>query len=325
MINRTLENEGAIHFTSLDRFGATLGFTVMPDKAIELIPLLATDCSFEKWDLRDAKKLAAIVVEEANSSAQIVLTENLFAAAFGPQSTAGRSMYYSDVTTDAIKSFRQRGYGMQGAILTATGVKDHAAFCTAVTELLTDAPAGSAEAGASNLAYFGGESRIAAPSSGYAHVALGFQGPTSSVITGVLKHLLNLLGGENDVSAFSTHGIIGLYAGSADSSGLTDSMVKTIKSTISPDVVKRAKNLAKAEALLAMDGGSKTLAQFMTAYVKESGSFTGPADVAKAYDAVTEAQVQTALATMLKNKPSLAAIGDIRMVPYHATIVSQLS
>ena len=86
------------------------------------------------------------------------------------------------------------------------------------------------------------------------------------------------------------------------------------------------KTLAKAEALLALEGGSKLLASAMTASVMESGSvFGGPADVAKAYDAVTDKQVSDAVAAMLSSNLSMAAIGDIGMVPYHATVASRLS
>ena len=67
------------------------------------------------------------------------------------------------------------------------------------------------------------------------------------------------------------------------------------------------------------------LAQSMTAAVLESGSFSGPAEVAKAYDSVTDAQVSEALKKMLASNPSMAAVGDIGMVPYHATVASRLS
>jgi len=179
MINRTIENDGGVPFVTAGRHGATLGYTVAPDKAAGLVNLLAVDCSFEKWDVRDAKKLAEIAVEEANSSAQIVLTENLYAAAYGPQSTAGRPFYYSGLSTEGIISFRDRTYGLNGSVLTATGIKDHSAFCTQVTEALSEARAGSSDAPPA-MDYLGGESRVAAPSAGYAHVAMAFKGPSTS-------------------------------------------------------------------------------------------------------------------------------------------------
>lgn len=324
LINRTIENNGGVPMVSADRYKATLGYSIVPEKAVGLIPMLAIDCSMEKWDIRDAKATSAIEVEEANASAQMVLTESLFAAAYGPQTPGGRPFYYADQSFDVIKGFRERTYGLNGAILTATGVKDHAAFCNAAADLLSDAPAGSADTSTS-MSYLGGETRIAAPSAGYAHVALAFEGPSSSVLAGVVKQLFTLSGLEVGVSGFSTPGLVGVYAGSADASSLVDSMTSVVTATTAPELVKRAKTLAKAEALSALDGGSQALAEFMAASVMDTGNFSGPADVAKAYDAVTDAQVQDVVSKMLKSNPSLAAVGDIGSVPYQASVASRFS
>lgn len=322
-INRTIEDEGGTPFSFVNRRSATVGFTVAPEKAVGLIPLLAIDCSFEKWDVRDAKHHAVVESAVSNKSAQIVLTENLHAAAYGPQSPAGRPLYGASCSTDTIKAFRARGYGLNGAVLSATGVKDHSAFCTEAENLLSDARAGSAE-GPASLTYLGGESRVSAPSSGYAHVAMAFEGPASSVVANVIVQFLNLAGMESGVTAFSIPGLLGVYAGSAFPSTLIGAMTGTVKTAISPTIVKRAKNLAKAEALFALDGGSKSLASVMTASVLGSISFSSPADVAKAYDSVTEKQVTEVLAAMLKCNTSLAAVGDISSVPYQATVAASL-
>jgi predicted Zn-dependent peptidase len=325
VITRTIENEGGTPFATADRRGATLGFTVTPDKATSLIHLLAVDCSFEKWDMRDAKNLAQVISNDAGTSAQIVLTENLFAAAYGAQSAAGRTFYESSAPADLVKSFRARSYGVNGAILTATGVSDHAAFCTEAAELLSGAPAGAASVASSPIVYTGGESRVAASSGGYAHVALAFEAPASSVVANVVKHVLSLTGSSAGVAGFATTGLVGVYAGSDETAGIVDAMSAVLTTKFNSDILKRAKSSAKAEALFALDGGSKMLAQAMTAGVLETGSFAGPAQVAKAYDAVSEKDVSAAITAMLKTNPSLAAIGDISLVPYHANIAGRFT
>jgi hypothetical protein len=171
----------------------------------------------------------------------------------------------------------------------------------------------------------GGESRVAALSSGYAHVAIAFEAPASSAVAGTVKQLLTLLGAGNGVAGFGTKGLVGIYKGGAAPAGLVDSLCSALTATISPGVIKRAKNMAKAEALFAIDGGSKTLADFMTLTVQESGSFTNPAAVTQYYDSVTEAQVQSAMTAMLKSNPSMAAVGDISAVPYQAYVAQRLS
>ena len=322
-INRSIENEGATPFVSADRHAATLGYTVEPDNAVGLVPLLAIDCTFEKWDVRDAIALAAYQTKEANKSAQIVLTEQIYAAAYGPQSPMGRPFYCADAHTDEIVEFRRRGYGLNGAILTATGVKDHAAFCTEVEELLKESPVGSSDP-APVAAYLGGEGRISAPSAGFAHVALAFEAKVSIPLRNVLKQCLDLVGREAGVSAFQTKGLLGVYAGaSSDAVGtLEGALTKTLMSAPSAEIIRRAKTLAKAEAMFAMDSGSKGLAAAMTAAVAESGSFANSSAVAQAYDSISDKDITSALSTILKSNPALAAVGDIGVVPYQGTFAA---
>jgi len=318
-IYRSIEEAGGVPFAKADRFGATLGYTANRETATSIVNMLAVNSSFELWDVRDAKSHAKLEAEEASTSAQIMLTENLFAAAYGAQTPAGRPFYLSTAPSpDLIKSFRERAYGMSGAVLTATGVADHAAFCSEVSELLKDSVEGTPDK-ASAFTYLGGESRVSAPSSGYAHVAMAFESTTSSAVAKVIKSAFSIVGAEAGVEGFATKGLVGVYAGSEDGAGLVEAMTTTVKS-LSPEVIKRAKTLAKFEALMALDGGSQVLAETMTASVLESGSFSGPAAVAKEYDSISDSAVTGAVSAMLKTNPSLAAIGDISMVPYHASI-----
>jgi predicted Zn-dependent peptidase len=321
-INRTIENAGGTPFVYGDRAGVSLGFTVLPDKAIDLVPLLAIECSFEKWDIRDARALVKMEAAEAYKSAQVVLTEAINAAAFGPQSPAGRPYYSTDASVEKTMSFYERSYGLQGAYLVATGIKDHDAFCKAVNSALSDAPAGE-KLPFPKMEYLGGESRVAAPSAGYAHVAMAFAAPEDMVLANVVKNAFSVLGMGSGVTGFSSAGLVGLYAGGTDGGAVADAMSKAVTGTISPDIVKRAKRLAKAEALFAIDGGSQLLCQYMTESVMSTCKYSGPADVIKDYDAVTDEQVKGAFSTMLKSNPSLAAIGNISQVPYHATIASR--
>ena len=326
MIMRNIEDDGGVPFAAAGKYGACLGFTCPPENAARLAPLLATDCSFEKWDVRDAKKLAAVEVEVANESAQVVLTEHIYAGAFGAQSVAGRPYYYTSpgsVSLDSIKSFRSRAYGMNGAVLAATGVADHAAFVKQLEEGLAASPAGSSEA-APTPVYVGGESRLAVTGSSYTHVALAFDGTSASTpLLNVIKHVFNISGSEVGASAFATKDLVGVYGGGVGGT-IADSLCDVVTKA-GPELVKRAKVLAKAEALFALDGGSKALADAMTASVVETGSFAGAAGVAAAYDAITEKEVEAAVVAMYKKTPTLAAVGDISNVPYLGSIASRFS
>merc|ERR1719253_2375903 len=270
LILRNLEEDGAAPFATADRHGATVGYTAAPDKAARLVPLLATTCAFEPWDVKDAKTIAGEEAKAANSSVLSVLTEQLYGAAYGAQTAVGRSYYSDAASASAIKSFREKAYVLNGAVLSATGVADHGAFVRSVEEGLSESAVGEASAAAS-AAYLGGGSRISAPV-GEAHVALAFEGPKSSALLNVVKQCLTLSG----ASAFTAPGLVGVYAGVpvASASTVADSLSAAVTAIPSNDVVERAKAMAKA--------------------------------VAAAYTA------------MLKSTPSMAAVGDIAAVPYHA-------
>ena len=71
VILRNLEDDGAVPFSIARRTSATVGFTCVPENAERLIPLLATACSFERWDVRDALAAAAMEAKSAGANAQV--------------------------------------------------------------------------------------------------------------------------------------------------------------------------------------------------------------------------------------------------------------
>lgn len=325
LINRTIENEGAAPFAKADRHKSTLGYTVEPDNALGLIPLLAIDCTFEKWDVRDAKKLANFQIEQANKSVEVVLTEQIYAAAYGASSAMGRPLYCAAASKSEIVSFRNRGYGLNGSILTATGIQDHAAFCTEVDTLLAESPEGDASSVSVPL-YLGGEARLSAPSIGYAHVALAFEVKGPSPIRNIVKHCFGQIGKESGVSTFETGGMVGLYASARTESvgALEVTITETLTTKLIPEIISKAKFLAKAEATFGLDCGSSGLATAMAESVMETGGFTDAATVATLYDSISDSDVTNAVGLMFKSNPSLAAVGDIAMVPYQGTFASRL-
>ena len=71
LIIRSLEDVGATLFSSAGRRGATIGFTSVKENAAFVAPLLVTECSFEKWDVKEAQQLAGVEAAEATSNAQV--------------------------------------------------------------------------------------------------------------------------------------------------------------------------------------------------------------------------------------------------------------
>lgn len=324
---RTLETDGATPFATAGRTGASLGFTVAPDKAERLLPLLVTRCDYEKWDVRDATHTAHVLVAQAQANPQMVLTEQLYAAAYGPQSPLGKPFYAPPASPAGIRTFREKNYGIGSAILAATGIKDHDAFVHAVKEGFVNANTESSSTPTAHNTYMGGESRISAPSTGYSHLSLALQAPAQDpALRHVMKYCLALLssGNNDDVSAFTAPGLVGLYASSPSSATLVDSVATVLTSTPTDELVARAKNLAKADAVFQLDGGSQNLSEVMTVGLLETGGFD-PAATADAYDAITTSQVSAAMATALQSNPAVAALGDLTHVPYQAEIKARFS
>jgi hypothetical protein len=71
VILRNLENNGASPFAVADRYSATIGYTAAPEKASFVLPLLATSCTYEKWDVKGALETAKMEVEESLNNIQV--------------------------------------------------------------------------------------------------------------------------------------------------------------------------------------------------------------------------------------------------------------
>jgi predicted Zn-dependent peptidase len=321
VILRNLENDGAVPWSFFGRYESGLGFTCAPDKAERLIPLIATKCSYEKWDVRDAINLSNDIIDEAMSNTQIVLTDHLYGAAYGPQSSLGRSCHTKNVNPEALIAFRERCYVTNGAVVVATGVKDHDMIVNAVQDGFSHLNAGSKEK--ASASYLGGESRVSAKTDGYAHVAIAFESLTNKPLGNILKHCLSQ---TSNASSFNAPGLVGVYVSSPalEAGNAVDNVCSTLLQPLTDEVVSRAKTLAKAEALMVLDNGSKDLAQALTNSVIEKGSFSYESESA-AYDDISNEMVINAFAKMISTKPSLAAVGEIDAVPYHATIAVNFS
>jgi predicted Zn-dependent peptidase len=321
-ILRTLENGGASPFTSATRHSASVGYTCAPENAAPLVGAVIsqTACSFEPWDVHETIKISKQQAAAAALSPEVSLTEAVFAASYGSESTLGRPFCNPACTSDSLVSFRRRNYVFDGAVLVATGV-NHSSFLKEVEEALGEVPSTLPASETADVAFVGGEARLFAPAGGSAHVALSVNAAVDYPTLSVLKHCVTL---SSSVSAFAVPGLLGVYGTAAsDAAGeLTDSLLSALSKPVTNDVIQRAKLRAKAEALLAIENGSKSLADIMTMNVLYTGSFTA-ASVAAAFDGITSKAVSDAF-TAVKNKGvSLAAVGEIQNVPPHRIISSK--
>jgi len=345
LVNRNLENRGAIPFTSADRYGSTIGFTTCPENASYLLPLLALETTFEKWDVNDALKTANIRVEEANSNAQTVLSESVYAASFGAQSPMGRPFYSNDANGHTLRSFRERSFVLDGAVLAATSVSNHDAFASAVEESFSEysniglsKTKGEEEEKRDSPPFVGGECRIHAPSSGHSHIALAIPAQCSGPILDVSKHYLNLIASSpsspSPFTAFTTPGLIGAYGFSRDTSdsvAIVDSICHALEAAMAnpdPAILDRARLLAAAAAAFNEEAVSgRKLAEIITRDILDAtaGKVLEKSDVTSLYSAITSDDVAAVFSTLSERPPALAAVGDISYVPYQGSIASRFT
>jgi len=287
------------------------------------VPLLVAQSTFEKWDVVDAIKCVSTEVTDANKKIQSLLTESIYAAAFGAQSPMGRTLYSDAATRASIQSFRERAYVLDGAVLAATGISDHDTFVREVELGFSEAqiPKENHAVIESSNTWLGSEIRIDSPSMGHTYVALAFEAQFSNPLQNIIKKCLSLQG----ASSFSGPGLIGIHDDAAP--GMISDILEKLPNTFMPvseELIQRARDLAKAEALFALNGGSKSLADSMVSCVLETGTFSAAA-VAQAYDDITDAEVKLSFSNLVKNKPALATVGDLDGVPYHPTWTAKFS
>jgi len=218
-------------------------------------------------------------------------------------------------------------------VLAATGISDHEEFCDKVAEAFSKFDDATTETAYPPPIldlpsfYTGGESRVPAESP-FAHVALAFDASSCSpVMQNVVKQCLNISGIGMGVSAFVAEGgLVGVYS-SGEVAGI-DMISKALTSSmmLTDEIVLKAKECAKVEELFSMEcfGDSKSLASLLTKSVLSQSS-TKLAGVVSSYDSISTRDVQEALGTILKTKPSLATIGNTSSVPYVEEIASRLS
>lgn len=348
VILRNLEDDGATPFATCSRYGASVGFTASREKAVRLVPLLATSGSFERWDVRDAKKFAAIAVDEALTNVQTVLTESVYSASYGAQNPAGKSQYSTSPlpTASAIESFRDRAYDLNGAVLAATGIPDHDQFCEAVSYGFSESPTSTGPTQGLDTpppVFLGGETRVHVPGAGSTHLAVSFgTQPASAALLQVAAMCVGS-GANGAVDGFSAPvgtmgsgggGIIGAYSGAVPAGAAPEAIDRMCEALTGPppsvEVVERAKASAKARALFEMEDGSRNLAEGMTRGVLEYEVFGGgslAASIAAEYDAVTVEGVGAVLAGLVMGgvQPAIASVGDVTSVPYLSEIAPRFS
>mmetsp|Transcript_26875 Transcript_26875/g.41672 ORF Transcript_26875/g.41672 Transcript_26875/m.41672 type:complete len:461 (-) Transcript_26875:85-1467(-) len=328
---RDMHNSGAQPYPMLPskagRTSAQFGYTCAPEYTADLVANLAMDCAYTKWDVQDAVNYAHVAASTALACPANVCEENIYVAAYGDASAMSNSVYCSSaISRDAVANFREREYygaAAADAVLVATGVADHDAFVAAVTAAF-GAKEGTAAAGAvqGEHEYRGGESRVPVEGASRTYLRLAFAAPYCALVQDIIVATLQAQG----VDAFAQDGVLGVSGDAtvAATPELVDALVAALAAPITAESAATGKLLAKASALMALEGTSSTsLAQSLTTGAVLGTEAYTPQDLAAAYDDIA---VETVVAEAAKMKESVLAVsavgGGLAAVPYHPTLAA---
>merc|ERR1711972_340935 len=128
-------------------------------------------------------------------------------------------------------------------------------------------------------------------------------------------------------TSYSDSGLFGVYGVSQpDRAGdMCAAIAKTLTGlgSVTPQELAKAKAMLKGNLLRQLDD-DVMLMQDMGTQLLTSGRYSSVADLSKAIDAVTEANVTSVAKKLFASKPTVAAYGDTHTVPHLSAVESML-
>jgi hypothetical protein len=258
---------------------------------------------------------------------QVLLTEQLHAAAFGATSALGRPLFAPPACgAEELAAFVANLYVPANFTLVGSGLP-HADLVQAATTLFGTSAGGGGEVAAASP-FVGGASALPAQSA-LTHVALALPGAASGspdfFTAQVLRQVLAAAAAPaGSLGAFSVSyadvGLVGLAGAAAGGGGggggagaLVAAMVALLKAPASDAAVAAAKLAVKTQLLVGSEDGAA-----LVAALAAGGLNRGFAGV----DAVTAAGVAALQTKMLAGgKVALATVGDASAVPAFNTVL----
>ncbi|KAF2464624.1 LuxS/MPP-like metallohydrolase [Lindgomyces ingoldianus] len=320
---------------------------------VELLGEVASSTKYLPWAFNEEviplihmahKKFLASPVDMAVNSAHSLA----FHRGLGtPTASAAPTPYTKYLDPDTIEAFSKYAYAKPNFAIVANGA-EQAELAKWVDQFFDNAPAsfsGEVPGGAPSK-YFGGEERIA--HDGGNAMVIAFPGSSSS--TGQfykpeIAVLGSLLGGQSSIKWSPGFSLLSKAAASPSTHVKTTSAiysdagllyttitgsganvrktavaaVETIKKVAAGEITKEEIQKAKAAAKFKeLEHGQDILAGLeLTGAGLVHGSKAYQIDeVAKAIDGVSEAKVKEAAKSLLDNKASVSAVGDLFLLPY---------
>jgi predicted Zn-dependent peptidase len=333
-INAATSTETTAYTARLLAGDVPLGMDVLSD--------IISDSLFDPKEIRREKGVVlqeiAAVTDTPDDLVHDVFSETAFLDQQIGLPILGTSKSVRALDADRLRGFLAREYSADRMIVSAAGAVDHDAIVREAEDRLSgfrkaDIPPRP------GAIYTGGERRMVQRLE-QAHVLIGFAAPShqepgfyaaqifaSAVGGGMSSRLFQEVREKRGLAyavytfvwGYSDAGIFGVYFGAGEKT-LGEAMNVTLDSLaagaadLTDAEVGRAKAQLKVSLLMAMESSSARADQ-MARHLLAYGRLIPAAEIIERVDAITTDDVRAMGAKMLRNKPTLTAIGPVRKLP----------
>ena len=304
---RALDDMGAKVASSADRSKVCYDVTFPSENTAGVLELLGSAVSSAPpaHVYIDAKATAQLAYDAVAGSANAMLGELIFEAAYGEDSAMGNSMYAKTlgaVTPETVAGFRAAHYTAGNVSIAGTSVS--------VADLTATASAMGLPAGASasaSSAFVGGEVRFKADYGNDSNVAIAFPASNAKIASALQTHIVGKTSGL-PLTAFMSGGLMGFMASGAPTA------VSAAVTAVMTEMKAVAGGASTADAIAAV-GISRAL-------TAESACATGDlldsllsGEAVTDMSGVTASSVSAATAAALKTGPAYAVLGSVAGTP----------
>ena len=320
--------------------------------AADIIGDILTHSTFDPDELERERGVILQEIGQANDTPDDIIFDHFQLTAF-PDQPMGRPTLGTEDGIAAMKratltGYMRRHYTTQNTVIAAAGAVNHQHIVDLAQRHFADLPTNAAPA-TIGATYLGGEFREPRDLD-QVHIVLGFPacpydhpdyyptlllstllgGGMSSRLFQEIREKRGLVYSVYSFTApYSDTGLFGIYAGTGESEArellpVTLAELAAVQRHVTQPELARARAQVKAGLLMSLESTGSRCEQ-IARQLQIFGRIIPIAETLARIDAVTEADIRRAAATIFRAKPSLALMGPARHVPGQEIIARQLA
>lgn len=323
-IVRALESLGATIASSVDKEKIVYDVTVSPEGAQEALDIVMRSIAsppYAEYVLDELKPDAQLAYDLYSTDYSSQVSEMLYEAAYGEESTLGASVYgnLKKLSVSDVLAYRAKTFVSENIVITANGLST--AALESMIAASADVPTASSPPSSVACPYVGGDYKVRKDLNGNSYLGLAFPTPTGEAAKPymVLQGMLESKCTSSFLSSYSSGGLLGIVAKGTptEATSMLEAAISDLKAVASGsaaevDVIKKKVALTKMLAL-----------EESPAVALMSASTQGAAAATIAdCRTVSSADVSAAAAAVLSAVPSYVVLGKTAGTPTYAAIAA---